>query len=143
MAENRIAPAGLGLGAAVGAADSDAGESARRFRRSLGLVWARSSLAHLRKLRALSGGEARAVSSVSVEGETVDHERVAEEVEELAGVADAVGAAEPEGVFEVAVDRFGVVAPRVQPGEVGVTRRDGPDVLGAVEPPGRVLGVGV
>jgi hypothetical protein len=47
---------------------------------------------------------------VSVEGEAVDHEGVAEEVEVLAGVADAVGASEPEGVFEVAVDGFGVVA---------------------------------
>jgi hypothetical protein len=53
-----------------------------------------------------------AVSLVTVEREAVDHERVAEEVQELAGVSDAVGGSEPEGVSEVAVDRFGVVATR-------------------------------
>jgi hypothetical protein len=41
---------------------------------------------------------------VAVQGECVDHERVAEQVEGLALVADAVGAAEPEGIVEVAVD---------------------------------------
>ena len=88
-------------------------------------------------------GELGAASLVAVECEAVDHECVAEEVEVLAGVADAVGASEPEGVFEVAVDRLGVVAAWVQPGEVRVGRGDGADVLGAVELPGRVLGVGV
>ena len=77
---------------------------------------------------------------MAVEGEAVDHEGVAEEVEVLAGVADAVGAAEPEGVFEVAVDGFGVVAAGVEAGEVGVGGWDGPDVLGAVEPAGGVFG---
>jgi hypothetical protein len=52
------------------------------------------------------------VALVAVERESVDHEGVAEKVEELAGVADAVGAADPEGVLEVAVDRLGVVASR-------------------------------
>ena len=61
----------------------------------------------------------------------------------LAGVADAVGAAEPEGVVEVAVDGLGVVAAGVEPFEVGVAGRDGPDVLGAVELPGGVVGVAV
>jgi hypothetical protein len=42
-------------------------------------------------------GEFGAVSPVAVERESVDHERVAEKVEELAGVADAVGASDPEG----------------------------------------------
>src|SRR5439155_102062 len=89
--------------------------------------------------RLLSGGElVRLRSSVSVEGEAVDHEGVAEEVEVLAGVADAVGAPDPEGVFEVAVDGFGVVAPGVEPREVGVGGCDGPDVLGSVETPSRV-----
>jgi hypothetical protein len=40
-------------------------------------------------------------SSVAVEREAVDHEGVAEQVEELAFVSHAVGAAEPEGVVEV------------------------------------------
>jgi hypothetical protein len=41
-----------------------------------------------------SGGEGGGVlSPVAVERETVDHERVAEEVEKLAVVAEAVGAA--------------------------------------------------
>jgi hypothetical protein len=44
------------------------------------------------------------LGSVEVEREAVDHEGVAEEVEVLAGVADAVGASEPHGVVEVAVD---------------------------------------
>jgi hypothetical protein len=43
------------------------------------------------------------VSLVAVEREPADHERVAEKVEELAGVADAVRASDPEGVFEVAL----------------------------------------
>src|SRR5439155_11454911 len=94
--------------------------------------------------RLLSGGElVRLRSSVSVEGEAVDHEGVAEEVEVLAGVADAVGAPDPEGVFEVAVDGFGVVASRVEASEVGVARRDGPDVFGAVELAGCVFGCSV
>ena len=67
-------------------------------------------------------GELGAASLVAMEREAVDHECVAEEVEVLAGVADAVGASEPEGVFEVAVDRLGVVAAGIQPGEVGVGR---------------------
>jgi len=57
---------------------------------------------------------------VAVEGEAVDHEGVAEEIEVLAGMADTVGASEPEGVDEVAVDRFGIVAAWVETGEVGV-----------------------
>jgi hypothetical protein len=57
---------------------------------------------------------------VAVEGETVDHEGVAEEIEVLTGMAAAVGASDPEGVDEVAVDRFGVVPARVETGEVGV-----------------------
>ena len=63
----------------------------------------------------------------------VDHEREADEVEVLAFVADAVGASEPEAVVESAVDALGVVASPVEPCEVGVVGRDGPDVLGAVE----------
>ena len=51
-----------------------------------------------------SGCERDAAASVTVQGERVDHERVAEKVQGLAVVADAVGAAEPEGVVEVAVD---------------------------------------
>jgi hypothetical protein len=45
-----------------------------------------------------------AVSPVAVEGEPVDHERVADQVEVLAGVADAVGPADLEAVFDIAVD---------------------------------------
>jgi len=67
-----------------------------------------------------SGCDAESAASVVVEGEAVDHEGVAEEVHELAGVADAVGASDPEGVFEVAVDRFRVVTPRVEAREVRV-----------------------
>jgi len=62
-------------------------------------------------------------SSVAVEREAVDHEGVAHEVEELTLVSHAVGAAEPEGVVEVAVDALGVVASCVEFGEVRVVRR--------------------
>jgi hypothetical protein len=51
-----------------------------------------------------SGCERDAAASVAVQGEPADHERVTEQVEGLALVAAAVGAAEPEGVVEVAVD---------------------------------------
>ena len=51
-----------------------------------------------------SGCVRDAAASVTVQGERVDHERVAEKVEGLAVVADAMGAAEPEGVVKVAVD---------------------------------------
>ena len=60
---------------------------------------------------------------MAVEREAVDHEGVAEQVEELAFVSHAVGAAEPEGVVEVAVDALGVVASCVEFGEVRVVRR--------------------
>ena len=44
------------------------------------------------------GGEGRGVSSaVAMEREAVDHERVAQEVEQLALVADALGSAQPQG----------------------------------------------
>jgi tagatose-1,6-bisphosphate aldolase non-catalytic subunit AgaZ/GatZ len=66
-----------------------------------------------------SGCARDASASVAVEGEAVDHDGVAEEVERLAVVAEAVCAAEPEGVVEVAVDGFGVVAAGVEAREVG------------------------
>ena len=83
-------------------------------------------------------GESVGCSALAVpaEGEGVGDEGEAEEVEVLAAVAEAVGAAEPEGVFEGAVDGFGVVAAPEEPREVGVAGRDGPEVFGAVEPAG-------
>ena len=80
---------------------------------------------------------------MSGSGEEVDHEREADEVEVLAFVADAVGAAEPEAVVEAAVDALGIVAAPVEAGEVGVFGGDGPNVLGPIEPPLRVLVVAV
>jgi hypothetical protein len=50
------------------------------------------------------------------------HERVAEEVEVLTGVAGAVGASDPDAVVDAAVDGLGVEAARVEAGEVGVRR---------------------
>jgi hypothetical protein len=79
-----------------------------------------------------SGGDAEVagpVSSVSMQGEGVDHEGVAEEVEVLAAVPDAVRSAEPEGAVEGAVDRFGVVAQREQGGEVWVAGWDRSEVF--------------
>lgn len=49
-----------------------------------------------------------------------------------------MGSSEEQGVLEVAVDRFGVVPPRVEAGEVRIVGWDGPDVLGSVEMPGSV-----
>jgi hypothetical protein len=60
------------------------------------------------------------VLAVAVKGHGVGDEGVAEEVEVLAGVTEAVGSPEIERVVEIAVDRFGVVAARVEPVEVGV-----------------------
>ena len=76
-------------------------------------------------------------------GECVDHEGVADHVDELAASAEAVGSSEPEGVFEGPVDRLGVVASAEQFGEAGVVGCDGSDVLGAVELAGGVVVVGV
>ena len=90
-----------------------------------------------RRRRALRGdrvGWLGAALSVPGEGEAVHAEGVGDEVEVLALVADAVGSAEPEGVVEVPVDGFGVVASFVERGEVQVGHGDGSDVLGAVEP---------
>ena len=75
------------------------------------------------------------MSSVLVQGDAVHCQGEADQVEVLAGVADGVGPSEPEGVVEVAVDRFGVVAAGIQPGKVRISRGDLADVLGAVEAP--------
>jgi hypothetical protein len=79
------------------------------------------------------------MSLVAVKRERVDGEREAEEVEVLAGVADAVGAAEPHGVVEMPVDGLGIVTAREESLEVGITGRDGPEVLGPVQLACRVL----
>jgi hypothetical protein len=50
------------------------------------------------------GTLAGAVSPVTVEGEPVDHERVADRIAVLARVADAAGPGDPEDVSEIAVD---------------------------------------
>lgn len=63
----------------------------------------------------------------------VDAEGVGEHVEGLAEMADAVCPTQPDGVVEVTVDAFGVVAAPVEPFEVGITGRDRPHVLGAIE----------
>jgi hypothetical protein len=57
----------------------------------------------------------------------------------LAFVADAVSSAEPEGVVEVAVDGLGVVAARVEPGEVRIGGCDHTHVLGPVQLPGHIF----
>jgi hypothetical protein len=65
---------------------------------------------------------------VAVQRESVDHEGVAQRVEVLAGVADAVGASDPEAVVDAAVEGLGVESPRVEAREVGVSGRDGSDL---------------
>jgi hypothetical protein len=81
--------------------------------------------------------------TVEVQRQSVDAERVREQVQTLTVAADAVGSAQPQGVVEVAVDAPGVVAARVEPVEVGVTDRDRAQVLGAVEVALRIVGVAV
>jgi hypothetical protein len=78
-------------------------------------IFARSDLrarrCHFGQSSGCSSGEACWVSSpVAVERESVDHQRVPDEVQQLAFVADTVRAAKPECVVEVAVDALGVVA---------------------------------
>jgi len=56
--------------------------------------------------------------AVAMKRDRVDHERIADQVEVLAGVADAMGSSDPKGIVDAAVDGFRVEAPRVEPGEV-------------------------
>lgn len=73
----------------------------------------------------------------------VHDQGVAAEVQQLAAVADTVGSADPERVLERPVDRLGVVAAPEQRGEPRLVGRERPDVLGAVEAPGRIRLVAV
>ena len=73
--------------------------------------------------------------AVQVQRQAVDPEGVGQQVQQLTGVADGVGPAEPEAVVEVTVDALGIVATPVQPLEVRIPRGDRPDVLGPVELP--------
>jgi hypothetical protein len=57
-------------------------------------------------------------SAVPVEGEGVDHERVAQDLRLLAELALGVSTAEVQGVIQGSVDGLSVVAPGVQTGEV-------------------------
>ena len=78
-----------------------------------------------------------------VNGDAVDADGEADQVDVLAGVANGVGSAEPQGVVEVPVDGLGIVSTGVQSGEVGVVGRDWSHVLGPVETAFVVLGVAV
>jgi hypothetical protein len=104
----------------------DAARSSVRARRSREIE---VGLGELARRRAGRGS----VASVPVAGDGGHDEGVAEQVEVLAGVADCARTAEVESVVEIAVDRLGIVATWVEPGEVGVRRRDGSEVLSAVE----------
>lgn len=70
---------------------------------------------------------------MTMQCECVDGQRVGQQIEVLALVADGVCASEEEGVVEGPVDALGVVASTVEPCEVRVAWGDGSDVLGAVE----------
>jgi hypothetical protein len=67
----------------------------------------------------LGGDGESAARFVTDQGQSVHEQRVADEVDLLAEAANAVSSSEEKGVLEVAVDRFGVVPARVEPGEVG------------------------
>ena len=84
------------------------------------------SVVGLNRLAAASGrsGVGGSSSGVPVDGDGVDDEGVAEQVEVLAGGAEAVGSSQVEGVVEVAVDALGVVAAGVEPREVRVPRAE-------------------
>jgi hypothetical protein len=70
---------------------------------------------------------------VSVQRDAVDHERVAEQFDVLARVAEAMRPAEPEAVVEAAVDALCIVPSRVEPLEVRIVWRDRPEVLSAIQ----------
>src|SRR5205807_7364039 len=80
----------------------------------------------------------RGSSSVSVERQRIDHQRVAEQIRELTGMAEAVRASEIQRVIQAAVDRFDVVPSPEQRLEVRIGWRDDADVLGSIEAPGAV-----
>jgi hypothetical protein len=83
----------------------------------------RSLLGDLGVSRSWLGGELAGwgeCSPVPVQDEAVDREGVADEVEELAFTANGVGASEPAGVVEGAVDGFGVGAAVVERDVLGV-----------------------
>ena len=94
----------------------------------------------VRRRRGLPAG--RCATAVAVHREAVHAECVGQEVEVLALVSDGVGASQPQGVVEGAVDGMGVVASPVQAREVRVAGGDGADVLGAVELPLNVVWCG-
>jgi hypothetical protein len=72
-------------------------------------------------------GEFGAVSPVAVERESVDHERVAEKVEELAGVADAVGASDPEGARSCRTCAAALRTSGPKPGQAVASRQHSPN----------------
>ena len=57
---------------------------------------------------------------------------VGDDVEELSLPADGGGSVDEEGSLVLGVERFGVVAERVEGGEVGVVGWDEADVFGVV-----------
>jgi hypothetical protein len=59
----------------------------------------------------------------------------------LTGVANTVGASQPHRVIETSVDRLGVVASRIEGGEVGIRGRDRSDVLGPVQLADDIFGI--
>ena len=81
--------------------------------------------------------------AIKVKCDRVDAQPVCQQVQCLTEVADAVRAAKPESVVEVAVDALGVVASTVKAFEVRVAGRDRSHVLGAVELPCAVFVVAV
>jgi len=89
----------------LGDGEPDSGDGARSWRRGRPFGGrARAKAEGSSRWGKLGGELVGAVSPVAVEGEPVDHERVAEQVEVLARVSDAVGPADPEAVFDIAVD---------------------------------------
>ena len=82
-------------------------------------------------------------AAVAVEREAVHDQGVGEEVEVLASWPTEWARRSQRVSSRARLMRLGVVAAAVEPLEVGVARRDRPDVLGAVELPLRVFVVAV
>ena len=82
----------------------------------------------------MGGWRVATSTAVPVQRKAVDAEGEGQQVQVLTFVSNRMRPPQPKRVTERTVDRLGIVATLVQTSEVRVRRRDGPDVLGPVEP---------
>ena len=79
----------------------------------------------------LGGWGAGAASPMLKERQGVHHERVTDEIDMLAGVADAVGPPQPHRVIEASIGWWPTAAPRIRPPTGNELSVPGEDRLGA------------